>query len=179
MNQVELTAHGLFALVLTALALYLFTRDKFSLETSSLAVLALLVGVFTAFPFEYQGEPLDPGFFFAGFGNEALIAVCALMVVGKGMETTGALQPLAGIIARAWTARPALALLVTMVVGAVLSAFLNNTPIVVMLLPILVGVSRQRSSKALKPMPVYPSSATARGARAWLAGDDSRLPAGT
>ncbi len=141
MNQVELTAHGLFALVLTALALYLFTRDKFSLETSSLAVLALLVGVFTAFPFEYQGEPLDPGFFFAGFGNEALIAVCALMVVGKGMETTGALQPLAGIIARAWTARPVLALLVTMVVGAVLSAFLNNTPIVVMMLPILVGVS--------------------------------------
>ncbi|MEM1439805.1 MAG: SLC13 family permease [Pseudomonadota bacterium] len=141
MNAIDLTAHGQFVLVLTGLALYLFTRDRFALETSSLAVLVVLVAAFTLFPFRFEGEALQPGFFFAGFGNEALIAVCALMVVGKGMETTGALQPLAGVIARAWTVRPVLALLVTMVVGAVLSAFLNNTPIVVLLLPILVGVS--------------------------------------
>ncbi|MEO0615193.1 MAG: SLC13 family permease [Pseudomonadota bacterium] len=141
MNAIDLTAHGQFVLVLTGLALYLFTRDRFALETSSLAVLVVLVAVFTLFPFRFEGEALQPGFFFAGFGNEALVAVCALMVVGKGMETTGALQPLAGVIARAWTVRPVLALLVTMVVGAVLSAFLNNTPIVVLLLPILVGVS--------------------------------------
>ncbi|MEL6948512.1 MAG: SLC13 family permease [Pseudomonadota bacterium] len=141
MNAIDLTAHGQFVLVLTGLALYLFTRDRFALETSSLAVLVVLVAAFTLFPFRFEGEALQPGFFFAGFGNEALVAVCALMVVGKGMETTGALQPLAGVIARAWTVRPVLALLVTMVVGAVLSAFLNNTPIVVLLLPILVGVS--------------------------------------
>ncbi|MEO0345081.1 MAG: SLC13 family permease [Pseudomonadota bacterium] len=141
MNAIDLTAHGQFVLVLTGLALYLFTRDRFALETSSLTVLVVLVAAFTLFPFRFEGEPLQPGFFFAGFGNEALVAVCALMVVGKGMETTGALQPLAGVIARAWTVRPVLALLVTMVVGAVLSAFLNNTPIVVLLLPILVGVS--------------------------------------
>ena len=141
MNAIDLTAHGQFVLVLTGLALYLFTRDRFALETSSLAVLVVLVAAFTLFPFRFEGAALQPGFFFAGFGNEALVAVCALMVVGKGMETTGALQPLAGVIARAWTVRPVLALLVTMVVGAILSAFLNNTPIVVLLLPILVGVS--------------------------------------
>ena len=37
--------------------------------------------------------------------------------------------------------RPLLATLVTLFAGAVLSAFMNNTPIVVLLLPILVGVS--------------------------------------
>ena len=141
MTDVALTAHGQFVLVLTGIALYLFTRDRLPLETSSLAILVILVAGFTLFPFMRNGSPLAPGFFLSGFGNEALVAVCALMIVGKGMETTGALQPLAGIIARAWTAQPALALLVTMVVGAVLSAFLNNTPIVVLLLPILVGVS--------------------------------------
>ncbi|MEL6869794.1 MAG: SLC13 family permease [Pseudomonadota bacterium] len=150
-----LTNHGLFALVLTGIALYLFTRDRLPLETSSLAVLCILIAVFELFPFTGANGVVRPGAFFAGFGNEALIAVCALMVVGKGIETTGALQPLAGIIARAWTVRPALAMLATLVVGAMLSAFLNNTPIVVLLLPILVGVSMRAKipvSGILMPM---------------------------
>ena len=137
----ELSSHGVFALILTGVALYLFTRDRLPLETSSLAILVVLIAGFELFPYLVDDAALGPAFFFAGFGNEALIAVCALMIVGKGIETTGALQPLAGIIARAWTIRPALAMLATLVVGAVLSAFLNNTPIVVLLLPILVGVS--------------------------------------
>ncbi|MEM9171890.1 MAG: SLC13 family permease [Pseudomonadota bacterium] len=151
----SLTHHGVFALCLTGVALYLFTRDRLPLETSSLFVLIVLIGAFQLFPFVVDGERLNPSVFFAGFGNEALIAVCALMVVGKGIETTGALQPLAGLIAGAWQSRPALAMLLTLVAGAVLSAFLNNTPIVVLLLPILVGVSlraRQPVSGILMPM---------------------------
>ncbi|MEM7763206.1 MAG: SLC13 family permease [Pseudomonadota bacterium] len=151
----ELSSHGVFALILTGVALYLFTRDRLPLETSSLAILVVLIAGFELFPYLVDDAALGPAFFFAGFGNEALIAVCALMIVGKGIETTGALQPLAGIIARAWTIRPALAMLATLVVGAVLSAFLNNTPIVVLLLPILVGVSMRAKlpvSGILMPM---------------------------
>ncbi|MEM6818762.1 MAG: SLC13 family permease [Pseudomonadota bacterium] len=150
-----LTNHGLFALVLTGIALYLFTRDRIALESSSLAVLLVLVAVFQVFPFATDGAVVPVSLFFSGFGNEALIAVCALMIVGKGIETTGALQPLAGVIATAWQARPALAMLATLVVGAVLSAFLNNTPIVVLLLPILVGVAMRANlpvSGILMPM---------------------------
>ena len=119
----------------------MFTRDWLPLATSSLAVLILLVGGFQIFPYENGGVTLGPVDFFAGFGNEALIAICALMMVGKALETTGALQPLAIVVGRAWSTRPVLALLVTLVAGAVLSAFMNNTPIVVLLMPILVGVS--------------------------------------
>lgn len=128
-------------MLLTAVALYLFTRDSLPLETSSLAILILLVAGFQLFPYETDGVPLGPTQFFAGFGNEALIAICALMIVGKALETTGALQPLAAIVGHAWSTRPVLASLVTLVAGAVLSAFMNNTPIVVLLMPILVGVS--------------------------------------
>ena len=134
-------AHGLAVLLLTAVALFMFTRDWLPLATSSLAVLILLVGGFQIFPYENGGVTLGPVDFFAGFGNEALIAICALMMVGKALETTGALQPLAIVVGRAWSTRPVLALLVTLVAGAVLSAFMNNTPIVVLLMPILVGVS--------------------------------------
>jgi len=122
--------------------LFLFTRDRIALESSSLAILIILVAGFQLFPYVKDGAAvLGPGDFFAGFGNEALIAICALMMVGKALETTGALQPLANVVARAWATRPVLALLTTLVAGAVLSAFMNNTPIVVLLMPILVGAS--------------------------------------
>jgi len=128
-------------LLLTAVALFLFTRDHIPLESSSLAVLIVLVIGFQLFPYSKNGELMRAAEFFTGFGNEALIAICALMIVGKALETTGALQPLATVVGRAWQSRPVLALLVTLVAGAVLSAFMNNTPIVVLLMPILVGVS--------------------------------------
>jgi len=133
--------HGVAVLLLTAVALFLFTRDNLPLETSSLTILIVLVAGFQVFPYESNGEPLGPVQFFEGFGNEALIAICALMIVGKALETTGALQPLAAVVGRAWSTRPLLATLITLFAGAILSAFMNNTPIVVLLLPILVGVS--------------------------------------
>jgi di/tricarboxylate transporter len=134
-------AHGVFVLLLTAIALFLFARDRLPLETSSLIVLIVLVAGFQIFPYDRDGVSLGPIDFFAGFGNEALITICALMMVAKAIETTGALQPLATFVGGAWSTRPLMALLVTLVAAAVLSAFLNNTPIVVLLMPILVGVS--------------------------------------
>ena len=134
--------HGVAVLLLTVVALFLFTRDRIPLESSSLAILILLVAGFSLFPYERGGERfLRPTELFAGFGNEALLAICALMMVGKALETTGALQPLAHVVGRAWSNRPVIALFTTLVAGAVLSAFMNNTPIVVLLMPILVGAS--------------------------------------
>ncbi|MDH3266053.1 MAG: SLC13 family permease, partial [Gammaproteobacteria bacterium] len=135
-------AHGIAVLVLTILALFLFTRDRIPLESSSLAILIILVVGFELVPYVRDGERvLGAVDFFAGFGNEALVAICTLMMVGKALETTGALQPLANVVGKAWSTRPVLALLVTLVAGAILSAFMNNTPIVVLLMPILVGAS--------------------------------------
>jgi len=135
-------AHGIAVLLLTAFALFLFTRDNIPLESSSLAILIILTAGFAVFPYTQDGVvevgPID---FFAGFGNEALVAICALMMVGKALETTGALQPLANVVGKAWSTRPVLALLTTLVAGAILSAFMNNTPIVVLLMPIIVGAS--------------------------------------
>ncbi|MCH8865379.1 MAG: SLC13 family permease [Proteobacteria bacterium] len=135
-------AHGIAVLILTVVALFLFTRDRIPLESSALAILIVLVAGFELFPYEKGGVTLlEASDFFAGFGNEALIAICALMMVGKALETTGALQPLVTVVGRAWSTRPVLALLITLCAGAVLSAFMNNTPIVVLLMPIIVGAS--------------------------------------
>ena len=140
-TQIIPDAHGVAVLLLIAVALFLFTRDRLPLESSSLVILITLVVGFQLFTYESDGAPLGPAQFLSGFGNEALIAICALMMVGKGLETTGALQPLATIVSRTWSTRPLLALLLTLVSVAVLSAFINDTPIVVIMFPILVGIS--------------------------------------
>ena len=156
MHPISLDAHGIAVLVLTVVALFLFTRDRIPLESSSLTILIILIAGFELFPYERGGEVLlKPVDFFAGFGSEALVAICALMMVGKALETTGALQPLATIVSRAWSKNPVLALLATLLAGAVLSAFMNNTPIVVLLMPILVGASLRSKfpvSKVMMPM---------------------------
>jgi di/tricarboxylate transporter len=147
--------HGTAALALTVFALFLFSRDRIPLETSSMIILGTLVLIFELFPYSRGGEFIEAKDFFLGFGNEALITIAALMIAGKGLETTGALQPVALGLARAWGARPKLAMLATLFICAVLSAFLNNTPIVIMLLPILITVSlRSRISSSGILMPI-------------------------
>ena len=140
---------------LTIIALVLFTRDKIPLETSSLIVIVALTIGFELFPYQANGTTLHAVEFFHGFGHEALVAVCALMIVGQGLVRTGALEPLGRVLALMWRAGPLLAMLVTLTVAAGLSAFVNNTPIVVLLLPVLINVAlrtHMSPSSVLMPM---------------------------
>ncbi len=148
-------AHGIAVLLLIVVALILFTRDSIPLETSSLAVLVLLSVGFELFPYAPDGVPLHAIDLFRGFSHEALIAVCALMIAGQGLVRTGALEPIGRLLARLWAFSPLLSLLLTLLVGAILSAFVNNVPIVVLLLPILVSVALRTGKPAsaiLMPM---------------------------
>jgi di/tricarboxylate transporter len=129
-------AHAIAVIILTVVTLYLFARERIPLETTGFLVMITLVLGF--YVFRYPGIEADQ--FFLAFGNEALVAICALLIVSKGLEVTGALQPLAHLLAAGWQERPRITMLTTLVIAAVASAFLNNTPIVVMLLPILVAV---------------------------------------
>lgn len=147
--------HALFVLLLTLGALYLFKRDDIALETSSLAVIAVLTVFFALFPFQYQGETLDPVSFFHGFGHEALVTVCALMIIGQAIVLTGALEPIGRHLSRMWKVSPSFSLLATLIIAGALSAFVNNTPIVVLLLPILISVAIRTQSNVsgmLMPM---------------------------
>jgi len=166
--------HALAIMALTLFALVLFAQDRIALETSSLIVFITLVAGFQIFPYHGAAGTVRPSDLFAGFGHEALVAVCALMVLGKGLESTGALQPVARLLARVWRTGPAVSLLFTMVVAAGLSAVVNNTPIVVMLLPILVGVTlRAKASPSGVLMPF--GLATVIGGAATTIGTSTNL----
>jgi di/tricarboxylate transporter len=114
------------ALTLTVLLLTLvaLARELFPPPATVLGavVLLLVFGIVT------------PGQAFSGFSNPAPITVAALFVLARAVEKTGALQPLvASTLGRDGRGRVALLRLV--LPTAVVSSFLNNTPIVAMLVP--------------------------------------------
>lgn len=148
-------AHSLGVLLLTVVAFILFTRDRIPLETSSLLVLSLLAVGFEIFPFHGEQGDLHAVDFFHGFGHEALVAVCALMIAGQGIVRTGALEPVGRAMARLWKISPGVTFLMTLLLSAFLSAFINNVPVVVLFLPILITVSLRTgiaASSLLMPM---------------------------
>ncbi len=147
--------HVTAVLCLTGVALLLFTQERITLQTSSLLVLLALAVGFEAFPFTTAEGPMHAVDFFQGFGHEALVAVCALMIVGQGIERTGALEPIGRIFARWWMAAPRFTFLIVLLVSAWISAFINNVPVVVLFLPILISVAVRTgmpASSVLMPM---------------------------
>jgi di/tricarboxylate transporter len=143
--------HALAVMGLTLLALVLFSKESLRLEITALCLLGTIVLGFALVPF----EGVQATDFFAGLAHEALISVCALMVLGHGLVITGALEPVGRALSKLWAKAPAFSLLLTLIVGGIFSAFVNNTPIVVLLLPILISVclrTGKSPSKVLMPM---------------------------
>ena len=167
--------HALMIMGLTVVGLYMFSRDWIPIETTGLAILATIVSLFFIFPYSFNGNPINPITFFIGsFGNEALITICLLLAIGKAIEVNGSLQPLIGFLSRSWLSYPKFSFLAVLLFGAFFSAFINNTPIVVMLIPALIAVSKKAeisSSKVLMPM----GMATLLGGMATTIGTSTNL----
>ncbi|MCW8846039.1 MAG: SLC13 family permease [Gammaproteobacteria bacterium] len=143
------------AMLLVVCALFLFTREKIPLASSALALLIVISLAVLWLPPVAGQQVLTPADLYLGFGNQALIAIVCLMMCAKGLEQTGALHSVARLLGHAWGYSPKLAFLLTLVTAAACSMFMNNTPIVAMLLPLLVTVSMQHklpSSGILMPV---------------------------
>ena len=148
-------AHALAVIALTLVAFYLFTRDDVPLQTTSLGVLAALTVGFHLWPYTTPSGPLKPNTFFLGFGHEALVTIIALMIIGRGLVLTGALEPVARIFSRALATFPMPAMLVMLVFCAAASSVMNDTPVVVLMMPILIGAALRAKgspSQMLLPM---------------------------
>lgn len=90
----------------------------------------------------------------AGLGNSGLVTVAVLFVVAAGLVQTGAMSLVAGpLLGRPTSVMAAQLRLMTPV--ALLSAFLNNTPVVAMFLPVVEDIcKRTRISPAKLYLPM-------------------------
>jgi di/tricarboxylate transporter len=134
-----LGAHGIAVLVFTVIVFALFIRDRWEMTTVCLVILVALPLGFEWAPLRTAQGTVDPLRFFAGFGHPALIAICGLMIVGQGLVVTGALEPAARRLSGLFGARPQLALLALLVGACAVSGFINDTPLVVLLIPLILA----------------------------------------
>ncbi len=140
-----------FALI--ACTIIAFASEKWSIEGVSLATLAAFLVLFTLIP---QVTPtVKAPDLLMGFANPALITVLALLVIGQALFNTDALEAPAEWLAKLGGTSATRTILVLLVTAGVTSAFLNNTPVIVMFIPIIVAIAAQRSfspSAALMPL---------------------------
>lgn len=110
----------------------------------------------------------------AVFSNPAPITVAAMFILSAGLERTGCIDVIGGLFARVAGNTELRVLIVMMVLAAVLSAFVNNTPIVVVFLPIVVALSRQSDLKASRLL-IPLSFASILGGTCTLTGTSTNL----
>lgn len=155
MSATAVNAHAIAVLVLTGVAFFLFTRERIPIPLTSLLVIAALALGLHVFPYRGPDGALDPRQIFSAFGHEALVAICCLMILGRALMVTGALEPVARLLARLWAFNRHLALLAILAIAMFLSAFINDTPVVVVMMPVAIGLAMRASgspAKMLMPM---------------------------
>lgn len=147
--------HAAAALLITIVVFVLFAQGRVKIELVCLGLIAVLALGFYFFPFVHAGGYTSFEVAFGGFGHEALVAICCLMILGRGLVVTGALEPAARLMARLWRHSKGLGMLCTLLVCMILSGFVNDTPILILMLPVLlnlVGRAGVPASKTLMPV---------------------------
>lgn len=112
--------------------------------TALIALLALLLPLWTT-----EGKParhgvLTPSEAFHGFGSPALVMVASMFVLSAAMVRTGAAQILGGRILAAGASSELRFQLTVLSVVTVFSAFVNDTTTVMVWMPVVMSVCRER-----------------------------------
>lgn len=125
-----------------------FALERWSIEIISLATLTAFVLLFSLVPSETIS--IQPFELVQGFANPALITVICLLMIGQALFNTDALDgPTKFLISISGTGITR-TLVVLLGSAALISAFLNNTPVVVMFIPVMTAIAAKRNFDAAK-----------------------------
>lgn len=154
MNADLLAQWPLWASIFIVLAsIVLYTLDRWSMELVSIAIIvALMILFILPGALDANGNPVQASQLLAGFGNPALITIMALLVVGQGLFQTGALEGPTRALLASYDRRPMSTLAAAFLVVFVISAFINNTPVVIMFLPVISAIAHRMNASTSKLM---------------------------
>jgi di/tricarboxylate transporter len=147
--------HAIAAMAVTIAMFIGFARGRYPEEIISLVTIAV-IGVGLYFAPLTGTKPTDGlALAFGGFGHSALITICALMIMGRGLVVTGALEPFARMLENVFRINGQLGLLTALLLAFGMSMFVNDTPVMVLLIPIVAAIAAKglmASSKVLMPL---------------------------
>ena len=139
-----------FIFILIFVSMIFFSIDKIPIEITSVGIITILVIIFQNSPFlgVMSGIPISIEVILKGFANPSLLALMSLLVIGHGLLITGALEGIAVWVSGDKSKNNQLKFLFVMFLVFVLSALLNNTPIIVMFIPIILSLCKQLDRSA-------------------------------
>ncbi len=132
-------------LLIVGFTLFMFIWEKIAIDITSLIAMALLMltGVLTT----KEG--------IAGFSNDATVTILFLFLLSAGLEKTGAINVVGRVMIKYIGKNQQLAFVAVLLVCGLVSAFLNNTAVVVIFMPIVFKIAKftnQSPSKLLMPL---------------------------
>src|SRR5210317_903041 len=140
-----MTVEILIVLVILGVSLVLFVSEVIRMDLVALLVLCTLA---------ITGL-VDADATFAGFSNSAVITVWAMFILSEGLTRTGIADIIGRQVMKLGGRKEFAMIVVIMITGAVLSAFMNNIGVAALMLPVVVEVSRRTripASRLLMPL---------------------------
>ncbi|MDJ0710276.1 MAG: SLC13 family permease [Woeseiaceae bacterium] len=132
-------------LAILAISLVLFISEVIRMDVVALLVLGALAVT----------GLVDSNQAFAGFSNSAVITVWAMFILSEGLTRTGIADIIGRQVMRIGGRQEFTLIVVIMITGAVLSAFMNNIGVAALMLPVVVEVARRTriaASRLLMPL---------------------------
>ncbi len=142
MTLIELTeTQSAIAALLTVLGMFvLFVRESYPTEVVAIAGVAFLL-ILGVLPYENALTVLS---------NPAPWTIAAMFIVMGALVRTGALEAFTKLADKQAKTRPALAIAMLLAFVIIASAVVSNTPVVVVMIPVFVQLSRTLGTKASK-----------------------------
>jgi len=131
--------------VILVVAMLLLITERLPVDLTSIGIMVVLI----------LSGLLKPAEAIAGFANPAVITVGAMFLISKGMVRAGAVGFISEKVRELSRGQPHLALTMILAIVGFASAFINNTPVVVLFIPIVLSLSCEldfRPSKFLIPV---------------------------
>lgn len=124
---------AIITLVIIGVAVFLFATDLLPIDL--VAILIMLALILTGSISAEEGV--------AGFSNKATITVVFMFILSEALLKTGALQVLAQRLSKLFKRNFNLGLLLMMLLIAFISAFINNTPVVAVFIPVVIQIAHR------------------------------------
>ena len=162
-----MTTGMLVVLGIIALAIALFVWEPIPVDMTAMAVLVSLVIL-------QPWTGISPTEAVSGFSNPATITVLAMLILSEGVRRSGVVQQLGGWLSKLAAAGKKRQLAFTIGLAGPLSGFINNTPVVALMIPMVTDMAhrgRVSPSKLLIPL----SYASMMGGMLTLVGTSTNL----
>ncbi len=108
--------------------LVLFITEKIPVSLTAIGIMVTLV----------LCQVLEPQESVAGLAHPAVVTIGAMFLISKGLVKTGSVEYIARRIIRLTKGNPGLTTISILSVVAVASAFINNTPVVILFIPVVM-----------------------------------------